>query len=423
MKELKFNPYKERLRATFAIPETEEPRFGAVYAEKNELHSVQITLEGEAKGHGIWLDRAFCKAVAEQGNAMGDAGVKVRFGHPAMCSDALGTYLGRAKEFQCVDVVRKGTTDKCAGVVANVYLDEHADRREWILNMAKSAPDTFGQSIVFTYGDYKVKDSAGGEWFYSKEVSEPYDAWKKENPEAGGKECANKYSELQKVWMSKSADGRVFAVLGKLLGTDFTDSPAATDGVFGADDLASEAEDMLNEHPEILEAIDGNPDKVFEFLSRIGVLDRLESKRVAGIQAEKDREIGELKKVVAARDAMLANTVEASESEIVALKARIGELEAAKEELEKKNAELAEANARVEQLRSDLKAGETALAESREQLERLQEKHDALVGGALNAVRDEKKSYKSFAEAVDEIGYSAARAKYPELLKAYRVGK
>ena len=88
----KFKPLKARMRATFAAGATVEPRLENVDKENEVLHGVQITLEGEAKGHGVWLDRAFCEAVAEQGNAMGDAGVKVRFGHPAMCSDALGTY-------------------------------------------------------------------------------------------------------------------------------------------------------------------------------------------------------------------------------------------------------------------------------------------------------------------------------------------
>ena len=90
----KFNPMKARLRASFSAGSTEEPRLENVDKENEVLHGVQITLEGEAKGHGVWLDRAFCEDVADAGNSMGDAGVKVRFGHPAMCSDALGTYLG-----------------------------------------------------------------------------------------------------------------------------------------------------------------------------------------------------------------------------------------------------------------------------------------------------------------------------------------
>ena len=152
----KFKPLKARFRATFAAGGVNERRLGTVDRENRVLHDVQITLEGEAKGHGVWLDRKFCEDVAKAGNEMGDAGVKVRFGHPGMCSDALGTYLGRATNFRVVDLTRKESGEKAAGVIADIALDEHADRTEWVLNMAESAPDTFGQSIVFTYGDYKV---------------------------------------------------------------------------------------------------------------------------------------------------------------------------------------------------------------------------------------------------------------------------
>ena len=53
----KFNPMKARLRASFAAALTEEPRLENIDKEGEVLHGVQITLEGEAKGHGVWLDR------------------------------------------------------------------------------------------------------------------------------------------------------------------------------------------------------------------------------------------------------------------------------------------------------------------------------------------------------------------------------
>ena len=284
---IKYKPMKALNRATYASGGTKEPRLGAIDRETRTLHDVQITLEGEAKGHGVWLDRAFCEDVAKAGNGMGEAGVKVRFGHPAMCSDALGTYLGRAKNFRVVDLTRKASGEKAAGVIADVELDEHADRTEWILNMSKSAPDTFGQSIVFTYADWKVKDADGNDHSYQAECVDGV-----EDPDSkSGKRTCKTYNS----WMEQSADGKVYVVLGKLHGTDFTDTPAATDGVFSDTSLAAQAEQMLDEHPEVLAVIEQHPEKVYEFCARIGILDKIESKRVSGLQAEKDKEIAQLR--------------------------------------------------------------------------------------------------------------------------------
>ena len=371
----KFKPLKARVRATFAADATEEPRLGRIDREALTLRDVQITLEGEARGHGFWLNRQFCEDVVKAGNAAGDAGVKVRFGHPAMCSDALGTYLGRATNFRCVEVTRKESGEKAAGVVADVALDAHADRTQWILDMSESAPDTFGMSIVFTYGDWQVLDADGVFHSYKDEV---------ENED-------EKKRKSEKEFWDQSADGRTYAVLGKLHGTDFTDTPAATDGVFSANDLASEAEAMLDEHPQVLETIEKHPDSVFQFLTRIGVMDRLETKRVRGIQAEKDRAVAELKGVVAGRDELLKKVTEKGEAEIRSLKddcAHANEELCAQRDVNLKlSKELESLKGENERLAAAEKEAATALAETREQLERLRKKHEGIVGGALNAVR------------------------------------
>lgn len=409
MKHLKFKPARARFRATFAAGGTSEPRVASVDREALTLHDVQITLEGEAKGHDVWLDRAFCEACAEQGNKMGDAGVKVRFGHPAMCSDAIGTYLGRAKNFRVVDFTRKETGDLAAGVIADIELDANADRTDWILNMAESAPDTFGQSIVFTYADFKVKDANGNDHLYGEEVNKPMDAWIEEHPDALAREIAKKHNELYAAWAEKSADGHVYAVMDKLLGTDFTDTPAATDGVFSDTSLAAEAERLLDENPRVADALENHPDNVYQFLSRIGILDKIESKRVAGIQAEKDREVAALKKLLAEKEKLLADTVAGSAADLLAAKDTVkavkDELAASMKNLEDKDAALASATAEIEQLRQSVKESAEALTASREQLERLQSKHAAVIGGALNAVNEEK---------VFNYGNALAKARTPE---------
>lgn len=353
-----FNPLKARIRASFAAGSTNEPRFENIDAENEVLHGVQITLEGEARGHGVWLDRAFCEAVAEAGNAQGDAGVKVRFGHPAMCSDALGTYLGRAKNFRVVDLTRKETGETAAGVLADVYLapESHSapsgDIGKWIMEAAANSPDTFGQSIVFTYGDLKSTDAEGNPILRSEyETEGAFDAARGEN--------------------------KVFAVLGKLLGTDFTDTPAATDGVFSAGDLAAEAEEMLAEHPEILSAITEKPGKVVEFLDRMGLLSVIETKRVAGLQAAKDKEIAELKDALASaqscHEAQMAEAAKVTAEAIEKFRADIG----AKQE------ELDAARAEVEQLSAKCAETAKALAETQAALAAETERYREQVGVAL----------------------------------------
>ena len=386
----KFKPLKSRFRATFGASELAAKRLGEIDAENEVLHDVQITLEGEAKGHGIWLDRKFCEAVAEQGNATGDVGVKVRYGHPAMCSDAIGTELGRAKNFRVVDFERTvdGKTVKCAGVVADVYLlkSAHAapqgDIAKHVLETAKEDPGQFGQSIVFTYADWKVKDADGNEHSYNEEVEKPYDKWAEENPDVTIEARVKKYSELRKAWFDQSPDGKVYAVLGKLHGTDFTDTPAATDGVFSTGTLAEEAEQMLDEHPQILETLEKNPKSVLEFLERTGLAEMVESARLAGLQAAKDTELAELRAEFdgfkkKSADALAAADAQAKE-QIEKLAADLGE----------KTKALADAKASVEQLTSKNAEVSTALSEAKAALEKSETRYREQIGTALKPSAD-----------------------------------
>ena len=382
----KFKPLKSRFRATFGASELAAKRLGEIDAENEVLHDVQITLEGEAKGHGIWLDREFCEAVAEQGNATGDVGVKVRYGHPAMCSDAIGTELGRAKNFRVVDFDRviDGKTVKCAGVVADVYLlkSAHAapqgDIAKHVLETAKEDPGQFGQSIVFTYADWVVKDKDGNRHSYREEV-EGLDA---EGKVIVGEDGKPKDRKSSSEWRAQSADGKVYAILGKLHGTDFTDTPAATDGIFSTGTLAEEAEQMLDEHPQILETLEKNPKSVLEFLERTGLAEKIESARLAGLQAAKDKELAELRTEFdgfkkKSADALSAADAQAKE-QIEKLTADLGE----------KTKALADAKASVEQLTSKNAEISTALSEAKAALEKSETRYREQIGTALKPSAD-----------------------------------
>lgn len=364
---IEFRPMRSRCRATFAAGGTEESRIGGADAQAEKLSDVQIVLDGEALGHGVWLDREFCEAVAAAGNATGDVGLKVRYGHPSMCSDAIGTELGRARNFRVVELVRKGAEAKCAGVVADVEILKSAhsapqgDIAAHVMAAAAEDPSQFGMSIVFTYADWVVKDADGARHSYAEEVDPDEDEPK------DGTEPRTKIREDE--WLAKSADGKVYAVLGKLHGADFTDTPAATDGIFSTGTLAEDAERMLSENPQILEAIEKNPKSLVEFLARTGLDKKLESARVAGLQAVKDKEIS-----------VLRTLCDEAECHRKALAEQVLKLN---EALDAKTASLDGAEAQIKQLAADCDCAVKELSETKAALAAETERYREQVGLAL----------------------------------------
>ena len=389
----KFNPMKTRFRATFAGAMLGAQRLGQIDEENEVLHDVQITLEGEARGHGVWLDREFCEAVAAAGNATGDVGLKVRYGHPSMCSDAIGTELGRAKNFRVVDFERDvdGQKVKCAGVIADVYMLKSAhsapqgDLVAHVMATAKEDPSQFGQSIVFTYADLKSTDKDGN---------------------------AIKCSEFDDLreFFDAAGENKIFAVLGKLHGSDFTDTPSATDGIFSTGTLAEEAEQMLDEHPQILEVLEKSPKSVVEFLERTGLAEKVESARVAGMQAAKDKEIGELK----AQAKAAADEFAAKESD---LNGKIGQLTG---ELSASKDEVSALTKKLEDTQKALSAAQGDLATAREQLTAAQAAHRKLTAGTLQVGDAGTVQLKTMSEFVKDHGGSFSRAvkEDPETYKA-----
>lgn len=404
-----FRPGEVRFRATFAAGELDaSQRFGQIDEEAGVLHGVQINIMGEAKGHGVFLGEDFIDGVVAQGNAS-KLGIKSRFGHPAMCSDALGTFLGRAKNFAKKEVKRSdGTT--CWGAFADFHLAQEAkhspggDLYTWTMMTAKNSPDTFGQSIVFTYADWYVLDKDGGKLLWTAQEgydSEDYDLRRKAFDR----------------WMEQSVDGKIYAVLGELLGTDFTDTPAATDGVFGAGSLASQATALIDENPQIFALLTSRPDTVAQFLERYNatltaagkpavclsvaggpdassLAARLEEaeKRFSGMQSAKDREIAELK-----------NAAQSAKTDFDFQLSKLrNDLEAAQAALSVANEAKGKAEAALAATGEQLKAKINALAK--------------LNGGVL--VPEGAGSFASWSDAVAALGYAKAKREHPELYAA-----
>jgi len=211
----------------FSTPPIFSAPVSRVDRENGIIQGVTIARVGPAKGHGGFVDRTFLLQIIDNA-ASKPAGIKARFGHPNMCSSALGTYLGRFKNYSY----------SSESVTADLYLDNTArntpggDLYTYVLDMAENNPDMFGASIVF-----EIAESV----FLQEKVD--------------GKEVEKEYFRLK-----------------ELRATDIVDDPAATDGLFsvrlsGIDAFPGMATQFLDENPEILELIFSKPASLVEFLS------------------------------------------------------------------------------------------------------------------------------------------------------------
>jgi len=199
-------------------------------SDKGIMRGVAIVREGEAKGHGVHLDSDFVADVVRLGNDK-ENGVKMRFGHPTMSGNALGTFLGRAKNFRVDGEIAR----------ADMFLSQEAKDTpngnlwKYTIAHARNSPDMFGASIVFTRGDRFQKDDDG-----------------------------NRVD-------TSDRDKKTFVSIEKLHGADMVDSPAATDGVFSAfsrDSFAGTVTDFLDQHPEVFDLVRQNPDVLTGFMAR-----------------------------------------------------------------------------------------------------------------------------------------------------------
>ena len=199
---------------------------GEINYEKGFINGVSVCTTGETKGYGVNLDNEFIETVCKFGNDK-KQGLKARFGHPNMCSTALGTFLGRFKNFSV-----KGNQ-----VFADLFLSNeakntpHGNLYEYVLGMAKNEPDMFGTSIAFTPGAEYKKDADGNKYF----SGDP------------------KFDELE---------DKIFVECLELHACDTVDDPAANDGLFSRfsnETVAGQITEFLDLNPSIFEALNSTP--------------------------------------------------------------------------------------------------------------------------------------------------------------------
>lgn len=123
-------------------------RPSAVDREKEVIRGYVVAEKGPFKSEGRGeFDtkslRSIVSLMREHAN-----GTKVRFGHPTMSDDGLGTYLGRAKNPRM---------DGDSKVRADLFFDPTAhktpkggDLADYVMSLAESDPDAFSSSLVLS---------------------------------------------------------------------------------------------------------------------------------------------------------------------------------------------------------------------------------------------------------------------------------
>ncbi len=185
-----------------------EDNVNAVDRKNEVINNLAVISLGLVKGHkwyhegkeiDMYIDNVTLHQVANLGNDS-KLGIKSRYGHPNMSSEALGTGLGRVKTF-VVDE-EAGKTKATLHLDPSAHKSPNGDLSEYIMSVAESDPDSFGVSIAFQNRPI-VKKVKKGDLAFSE-------------PEEG--------DETEFV---------AFARAEKLFAVDAVDEPAANEGLFG----------------------------------------------------------------------------------------------------------------------------------------------------------------------------------------------
>ena len=226
---------KERLEVTRGIKEGANG-VDREYEDKNSkgiIKGFAVMSKGNVKDMRGWvIDDKTLDQIVSAGKAHKKLGLKSRFGHPNMSDTALGTFLGRAKNFvKDGDIVR-----------ADLYLSKTAystpkgDLASYVLDLAEKDPEAFGTSVCL--GEYELEDQV-----ITKEQKD---------------EGVTDLAPLLRIKTLNSVDA--------------VDSPAANNSMFGT--FFNESVELSAKATEFLENLLSSPDalnKVTSFLERFKV--------------------------------------------------------------------------------------------------------------------------------------------------------
>jgi hypothetical protein len=215
---------------------------------RGEAGSIQIYDEQaeELKTVRVITGSDFIERLVVLGQRHGENGHQVRFGHPGMCDQVLGTYCGRVKNIRLRD----------NQAIGDIYLSAASENapgkgnlKEYILNLAREDSQAIMMSIVFT-------------------PDEPYFI-----NEDGVKEIYSGTPEQNFYLSSLPEPNRcIYETVRAWHYTDFVDAGAnSTDlfrGMKGDKMLSAKLFEFLDENENVMEALAENPEIVREFIDK-----------------------------------------------------------------------------------------------------------------------------------------------------------
>jgi hypothetical protein len=199
---------------------------------------------GEALGHYAWVDQFAVEQVVKLGNSARN-GIKMRFTHPGLSADGMGTLLGRAKNFR-IEGER---------ALADLHFEKSShqtpdgDLAKYVMDLAEEDAEAFGTSIVFDH-DFGEEDRFEAE-------HEDEDGYFRSPDD----DNTSNYRHIR---------------LSKLWATDVVDEPAANPGglfrkgheiAYEADRLCEYALGLSSERPA-LQHLSADADRLAQYAAR-----------------------------------------------------------------------------------------------------------------------------------------------------------
>lgn len=316
--------------------------FAAINQDMGLLEGVHIMEVGEAKGHDILIDSTTLMQIVELGNSQ-PQGVKCRFGHPNICAEALGTYLGRFKNFRFKDVNT---------VIADLYLDETAkntpngDLYSYVLTMAMTNPDMFGNSVVVKAAEPHMVIVVNDEG-----EEEPMEVLRVES----------------------------------LIASDLVDEPAATSKLFDTNSFAALVTEFLDSNPQVFEIMNNNPDTVKQFMRKyndyrksLNKSNKMEKSLLDKFKGlfKSDEDVQTFQADLTKEVEMFKAENETLKSEIEQLRADLESLKANENNIESLQVEFNNVKEEVETLKAENQSLSIALQTANEDLECFQTTHE-----------------------------------------------
>ncbi|MBL8013730.1 MAG: hypothetical protein JNN05_07765 [Candidatus Omnitrophica bacterium] len=213
---------QRRLETAFGIKEGKSGIDRAYEDDKYKgvIRGFAVMTQGNVKDMRGWeIDETTLSQIVEAGNKV-QLGLKSRFGHPNMSSTALGTFIGRAKNFRKDGGIARADLF----ISKTAYETPDGDIASYVLDLAEKDPEAFGTSVVLGESDLEYAD---------------------EKKKKDGKDLPPKLR------------------VSSLMAVDVVDDPAANDGMFNKHfnssvELSAKATEFMNkllDNPDALEYV------------------------------------------------------------------------------------------------------------------------------------------------------------------------